>query len=190
MSVYDLILNRRTIRKFEQKPITDEMMKKYINAARLAPSAANRQPLKYVGIVSKVKVSEVFDNVKWAGYLAPDYNPKENERPTAFIAVCVDNDISKAGYDMDIGASIENIILTALEDGVGACWMGAIDKPKITEILNLPENLTLSCVVALGFSAETPKDVEMCDGDVKYYLENGTLCVPKRSLDEVILEIV
>ena len=56
MSIYDLILNRRTIRKFEQKPITDEMIKKYINAARLAPSAANRQPLKYIGVVSEEKV--------------------------------------------------------------------------------------------------------------------------------------
>jgi len=190
MSIYELILNRRTIRKFEQKPISADMLKKYINAARVAPSAANRQPLKYVAVNSKENTAKVFEYVKWAGYLAPDYNPKENERPTAFIAVCVDNNISKAGFEMDIGAAVENIILSALEDGVGACWMGAIDRPKISEILNLPENLILSCVVALGFSAETPQEVEIKDDDIKYYLENGTLCVPKRNESEVLIDIV
>lgn len=190
MNTYDLILKRRTIRKFEQKAVTKEMLEKYINAARLAPSAANRQPLKYVAVQSSEMVTKVFEQVKWAGYLAPDYNPKENERPTAFIAVCVDNNISKAGYEMDIGAAVENLILTALEDGVGTCWMGAIDRVKITEILNLPDNLTLSCVVALGFSAESPKDVEIKEDVVKYYLDNGTLCVPKRKLDEVLIDII
>ena len=190
MSVYDLIFNRRTIRKFKQKPISEDMLKKYINVARVAPSAANRQPLKYVGVLSQEKVAKVFDCVKWAGYLAPDYNPKETERPTAFIAVCVDRNISQAVYEMDIGAAVENIILTALEDGVGACWMLSIDRPKISEILNLPENLTLSCVLALGYSDEEPKEVEMIDDNIKYYLENGTLCVPKRSINEVLLEIV
>ncbi len=47
MDLYDVIINRRTIRKFSQKPLTYEMLKKYVNAARLAPSAANKQPLKY-----------------------------------------------------------------------------------------------------------------------------------------------
>lgn len=187
MKIYDLISKRRTIRKFEQKPVGEELLLKYVNAARLAPSAANRQPLKYAVVHSKEAVNKVFDCVKWAGYLAPDYNPKENERPTAFIAVCVDNNISKAGYEMDIGAAVENIILTALEDGVGACWMGAIDRPKIKEILAIPEDLTLSCVVALGYAGESPKEVEIKEDDIKYYLEKGTLCVPKRNMEEVII---
>lgn len=190
MSVYDLILKRRTIRKFEQKPISNDDLKKYINAARLAPTAANRQPLKYIVVSSRENVGKVFECVKWAGYLAPDYNPKENERPTAFIAVCIDTDISESGYEMDIGAAVENIILTALDDGVGACWMGAIDRLEISKILKLSQNLTLSCVVALGFSAETPMEVEISENNVKYFLENDTLCVPKRTMEEVLLDVL
>ena len=190
MNIYDLIVRRRTVRKFNQKSLKREQIEKYINAARLAPSAANRQPLKYVAVIEENTVSKVFENVKWAGYLAPDYNPKENERPTAFIVVCVDTNISKSGYEMDIGAAVENVILSALEDGVGACFMGAIDKPKISEICKLPKNLTLSCVIALGYSAETPKEVKMVDGNVKYYLENDTLCVPKRDMEEVLINII
>ena len=190
MSVYDLIVGRRTIRKFRQKEIPYSMIEKYINAARLAPSAANRQPLKYAAVVSKNAVGEVLKHVKWAAYLAPDYNPSEGENPTAFIAICADTDISAAGYETDVGAAAENIILAALEDGVGACIMGAVDRTRISEFLGLNENIKLVCMIALGYIGESPKEVSMENNDVKYYLDGSTLCVPKRSMDEVLIKKV
>jgi len=105
--------------------------------------------------------------------------------------VCADTKIRENGYDIDIGAAVENLILSALADGVGACWMGAIDRPKISELLELPEALTLSCVVALGYPAESPKEAEVKNENIKYYLDdNSTLCVPKRSLEDVIVKTV
>ncbi len=187
MDINQLLKSRRTIRKFKQTPLSKEQLIRYIDAARVAPSGANLQPIKYVAIQSKEMVNKILPLVKWAGYLAPNYNPKGNEHPTAFIAVCADTTIRKNEFDIDIGAAIENLIISALSDGVGACWMKAIDYKKITEILKLPENLTLSCVIALGYPAEEPQEAEF-EGDVKYYLnENGTLCVPKRSIDEVVI---
>ena len=92
---------------------------------------------------------------------------------------------------MDIGAAVENLILAALSDGVGACWMGSIDRPKIGELLHLPEYLTLSCVVALGYPEEDPKEVAVREDNIRYYLdETDTLCVPKRALTDVLIEIV
>ena len=188
MSIFDLIKSRRTIRKFQSKPISDEMLLKYVDAARVAPSGANMQPLKYVIVKSSEMVEKVFNHVKWAGYLAPLYNPKDNERPTAFIIVLGDKNIRESGYDMDVGAAVENIILTALDDGVGACWMAAIDREEIGKLIDLGDKYVISCVVALGYSMEKPKEVKISDG-IKYYLdENGTLCVPKRSLDEVLIK--
>ena len=188
MSIFDLIKSRRTIRKFQSKQISDEQLLKYVDAARVAPSGANLQPLKYVIVKTPEMVDKVFNHVKWAGYLAPGYNPKENERPTAFIIVLGDKSIRESGYDMDVGAAVENIILTALEDKVGACWMGAIDREEIGKLIDLTEGYKISCVVALGYSMESPKEVEISDG-IKYYLdENGTLCVPKRSIDEVLIK--
>lgn len=189
MNFTELIKSRRTIRKFEQKPISKEQLLSYVDAARVAPSAANLQPLKYVAVNSSEMNNKVFPLVKWAGYLAPQYNPKDDERPMAYIIVCVDKNVKSNGADLDIGASVENIILSALSDGVGACWMGAIDRAGIAEEVQLPENLEISSLVALGYPKESPKEVELGES-VKYYLDGDTLCVPKRGMDEVLLKIL
>ena len=189
MNIYELIKKRRTIRKFSQTPIDSELLTHFVDAARLAPSGANLQPLKYVIINSPEMTEKVFPLVRWAGYLAPDYNPNENERPTAYIAVFGDQEIKGNGFDIDLGAAVENLILTALSEGVGACWMGAIDYKKITTLLNPGNDLKLLCVVALGYPLENPTDTVMSDGCVKYFVdENGILNVPKRSLSEVIIK--
>ncbi len=187
MSIYDLITKRRTVRKYQNKPMKREQIRKYINAARVAPSAMNMQPVKYISVLSKEKVAQVFACTRWAGYL-PEYNPNQSDIPSAFVAVCTDSSLKSAFCEFDMGAAVENLILSALEDGVGACILGAIDKPKITELLSLPENLTLCYLVALGYSAEKQRSVEMENGNIKYYLENGEICVPKRSIDEVLIK--
>lgn len=190
MNLTELIKMRRTIRKFKQTPLSKEQIEGYVDAARVAPSAANMQPLKYIAVQSGEMVEKVFPLLKWAGYLNGEYTPKEDETPTAYIVVCGDNDIRKNGYDMDVGAAVENIILSALYDGVGTCWLGSVDREKLSELLELPENLVISCVVALGYSAEEPREVYAENGDIKYYLEEGRLCVPKRSLGESLIKTV
>lgn len=188
MNINELLKSRRTIRKFKQISLTKEQLKSYIDAARVAPSAANMQPLKYIAVQSKEMVEKVFPLLKWAGYLAGQYNPKDDERPTAYIVVCADKNIREAGWGADEGAAVENMILSALGDGVGSCWIGSVDREALGALLCLPENLIITSVIALGYPAEEPREVGLYDGDIKYYLENGTLCVPKRSLEEVIIK--
>ena len=188
MDINELIAKRRTIRKFEQKPLSNEQLYKYIEAARVAPSAANLQPLKYATVSEKQMTDKVFETLKWAGYLKGEYTPKENERPTGYIIVCVDNDISKASYDMDVGAAVENIILSAFFDGVGSCWLGSVERPKLKRLLSISNNLEISCVVALGYPKEEPQEAVMRDGDIKYYLKDDVLNVPKRRLEDIIVK--
>ncbi len=183
MKVIDAITQRRTIRKFSQKPLDSKKLKGYVDVARMAPSAANLQPLKYVTVINRDMTDKVFETLKWAGYLKGEYTPKENERPTGYIVVCIDSNISQANYDMDVGAAVENIILSAMLQGIGSCWLGSVDRPKLKETLNIPDGLEISCVVALGYPSESPKAVEMKNGDVKYYLQNEVLNVPKRTVD-------
>lgn len=190
MDIYELIKKRRTIRKFEQKPITEKELLKMIDAARVAPSGGNLQPIKYAVVNSKEMTDKVFELVRWAAYLAPEYNPAEDEKPTAYIAVYGDTSIKKQGFETDMGAAVENIILTALASGIGACWMGAIDYDKITQLLDAGENLKLLCVVALGYPKEEPKETEITDG-IKYFLdEDKVLNVPKRSMDEIMVKML
>lgn len=187
MTVFEAIKTRRTIRKFKQTPIGCEMLMKYIDAARVAPSAANIQPLKYAVVNNPETNEKVFELLKWAGYLKGEYDPKDGERPTAYIVVCVDTDIREKGYGEDVGAAVQNLILAALEDGVGACWIGSVDRPALAQLLDLPEKYVISSVIALGYPAEEPKEAEVLNGDIKYYLEEGQLQVPKRSVDEVLI---
>ena len=187
MSTYELILKRRTIRKFKQKKIERKTLEKLINAARFAPSANNLQPLKYIIVDDSEKVDAVFENVKWAGYIAPAGDPAKEERPVAFIAILVDTEIKKTGYEHDIGAAAQNIILAALEEGIGTCWMGAIDRNRIREILAIPERYILDTVIALGYPAEEPV-AEDEKGSIKYYKDgSGVLHVPKRRLEDILL---
>jgi len=187
MNIYELISKRRTVRKFSSEKLSEDTLKKYVSAARLAPSGANLQPLKYKIVNDEKTVSEIFECVKWAAYIAPEGNPKKGEEPTAYIAVCADTDIKKDGFEGDMGAAVMSMILLAESEGVGSCWMQAIDYKKISEILKLPENIKLLCVLALGKKAETPVFVDKTDS-IKYFKdENGILNVPKRTLEEILL---
>ena len=187
MSAYDVILNRRTIRKFKQQDIELDLLKKLINAARFAPSANNIQPLKYKLVHNKEQVKAVFEHVRWAGYIAPTGNPGEGEKPVAYIVILADTDIRSSGYELDVGAAAQSIFIAAQEEGIGTCWMGAIDRDKIKQLLNIPEKYILNTVIALGYVGETPVSEDEC-GSVKYYKDDkGVLHVPKRKLEDIII---
>ena len=95
-----------SFRQEGQPPIGNagaEQLRRYVDAARVAPSGANLQPLKYVIVRTEEMTDKVFSLVKWAAYLAPDYNPKETERPTAYVVVCADTTLRKTIiYDLRI----------------------------------------------------------------------------------------
>ena len=129
----------------------------------------------------------IFKQTKWAGYIKPDGDPKKGERPTAYIAILCDEEIKKSGYEIDAGIAGENIILTAVGEGIGSCWLGAIDRENIRRILNIPERYYIHSLIALGYPDEEPIAEDMNDDSIKYYKdENGVLHVPKRKLEDVI----
>lgn len=186
MSIYELILRRRTVRKFKQQKIDRNILERLVDAARNAPSAANLQPLKYIVVDEPEKVAVVFNNVKWAGYIAPSGNPGEGEKPVAFIAILVDTGIRENGYELDIGAAAQSIFLAAEEEGIGTCWMGAIDREKIKSILKIPDCYILNTVISLGYAGERPV-AEDENGSIKYYKDkDGLLHVPKRKLSDIL----
>ena len=189
MSVYELILKRRTIRKFRQDKIERSVLEKLINAARYAPSASNMQPIKYIIVEEPEKVEKVFQNVKWAAYIAPEGDPKEGEKPVAFIIILVDTEIKDSYYELDIGAAAQNIFLTALEEGIGTCWMSAINRDEIRSIFKIPDRYIINTVIALGYIGENPI-AEDETGSIRYYKDkDGVLHVPKRKLEDIILKV-
>ena len=186
MNVYDAIITRRTIRRFKQKSIHVNILKKLVDCGRLSPSSANLQPCEYVIVNSPSKVKEVFQTLKWAGYIAPRGNPPENERPVAYIVVLLNLKKKIIDGERDAAAAIENIILAGLEEGIGSCWIGSIDRTKLQKFLNIPDHCKIDSVIALGYSNESPVVEEMKDS-LKYWKDkDGVLHVPKRKLEDIL----
>ena len=190
MNVYEAILKRRSIRKYKQDKIEESVLKKLVNAARMAPYGANLQPLKFCIVSDRNVTDQIFENTKWAAYIRPEGTPKKGEEPVAYIVILCDKDIKKTGYDTDAGIAGVSIILAAVEEGLGSCWLGAIDRENIRQILNIPQKYDIHSLIALGYPAEEPVAEDM-DNSIKYYKDkNGVLHVPKRKLEDVIVKIV
>jgi len=185
MNVYDAIISRRSIRRFHQKPVKLELLKKCVNAGRLAPSAANLQQLEYIIVNDKTLCAHLFEALHWAAYIQPKWIPKETERPTAYIVVLV-KDTQNPYYERDVGFATENIVLTAEGEGLGSCILCNIERVKIQELFNIPLELAVDSVIALGYKAETPV-VEDLKDSVKYWRDDHEILhVPKRKLDDII----
>ena len=188
MNVIDAIRRRRTRRFYEQRPIAPSILRDLVDAARVAPSAANLQPLEYVAVYDAEIVAQVFPTVGWAGYVAPRRDPPEDKRPVAYVVVLLNPEVRASGGQHDAGAAIENLLLAAWEKGIGGCWITGVDRERLREILGIPESAEIDCVVALGYPAEQPVGEEMTDS-IKYYLdERDTLHVPKRRLADILHE--
>lgn len=184
MNVYDAICSRRSIRRFQQKAVDIKLLKKFVNGARLAPSAANLQPLEYIIVTDRNLCSRIFDTIGWAAYIKPRWAPSEDERPTAYIIVLV-KDIDNKYYLRDVSLASENIVLAAEEERVGSCILCSIDRDRIREILRVPKELHVDSLIALGYKAEKAV-VEDLKDSVKYWRdENEVLHVPKRKLEDI-----
>lgn len=183
--IYEKTTMRRTIRKYSEEVVPKDVLIKCVDAARLSPSGMNRQPLKYIIVNEDKLLKQVFSTTSWAGYL-PDYGPTEEEMPRAYIIILLDKEIRKSpGHDAGIASM--SISMVAYEEGLGSCILGAIDRPKLNEILNVPDSLEIVLAVALGYPAEKPVVEKVKNGDIKYWLdENGVLHVPKRELKDIM----
>lgn len=182
MSVYKTILQRRTIRIFKPIKIKKNILKKLINAARFAPSARNLQPLEYLVVDEKELCQKIFENVKFGGEV--EKLQSKEKKPKAYILVLVNLNVKDKRFEVDVGLAVQNIVLTAWEERIGCCIMGAIERENLMNIFKIPPNYHLELVIALGYPAEKPKAEE---GYRPYWRdEKGVLHVPKRKLEEIL----
>lgn len=189
MKFLDLTLKNRSYRAYdESRKITREELEYLVGIARVTPSASNRQPLKYFLACDAETNAKIQPLTGWAGGLPELHLPPEGKRPTAFIVMCVDKTITPdiAHAAKDVGIAAQSMLLAAAEMGLGGIMLGSF-RPALKATLGLPENLEISLVVALGKPDEEIKLVEATDS-VKYYRdENNVHYVPKRPLDEIIV---
>lgn len=191
MGIRDLIIKNRSLRRFyESEKISRETLAGLVELARLSPSGANLQPLKFI-LSNTAKINaRVFECLAWAGYLSDWDGPEPGERPSAYIVILGDKNI-KDPVKHDQGIAAQSMMLGAVEAGLGGCIIGSIKRQSLMKNLKIPEHLEILLVLALG----RPKEKVVLNkvgesGDIRYWRdENGVHHVPKRPLSNLILEI-
>lgn len=188
MEMLEFLRGRRTIRRFEPRPVDAGLLREAVDAARIASCGTNRQTLKYIIVESPAVVAQIQPLVHWAACLPPEQGcPRPGEQPVAFIAVLQDERLPGCS-DVDVGLALGSLTADAWSHGVGSCIMGSIDRPALAELYALPPSLRLCNLVAFGYPAHQSHIVPMQNGDVRYYLDDARdYCVPKRPLSEVCL---
>lgn len=187
--IEELIKQNRSCRRFyEDDEIDTATLKDLVNLARLSASAANLQPLKYILSCSAEKNEQIFPCLVWAAYLKDWSGPKEGERPSAYIIILGDTNITK-NFGCDHGIASQSILLGAREKGLAGCMLGAVKRKKLRDVLKIKERFKILLVIAMG----KPKEEVMIetvgdDDNIKYWRDNDSVHhVPKRKLEDIIL---
>lgn len=165
MNVLDAIRTRRSIRVFADKPVEEEKLRTVLDAARLAPSAGNRQPWRFI-VVTDPEVKELIKQVKARRMPPPPRPPPPGAPPRrspldtapVIIVGCAVPGESFPGTDfwkVDVSIALQNLVLAAWSLGLGTCWIGVFhEEEDLKEALGLPKDARIVAMVALGYPAE------------------------------------
>lgn len=182
-----LVLKNRSYRRFDQsQSISKQTLRDLVDFARLSPSAANLQNLRF-WLVDHPH-DRLFDSLRWANYLKNWDGPIEGERPAGYIILLAPPSCTKFHY-IDAGIACQSMLLGATEIGIGGCMIASVDREAVQKIFEIPQEWEILLVIALGVPAETVVVDEIgSEENIEYWRdEKDRHHVPKRSLDTLIL---
>ncbi len=192
MDFKELVLKTRSYRRFDEKAAIDpSTLRDLIDLVRRVPSAANRQPLRYIASCGPAMNARIFGTLSWAAALSDWAGPSQGERPAAYVVVLHDRKVREAA-PTDVGIAAQTLLLAAVSVGLGGCILGAVARPRLHEILELPPDVEVMVVVALGRPVEKiVLDDAAPGGSLKYCRDpDRTHHVPKRRLQDVLLRTI
>ena len=181
-----LLLKNRSVRGYQSSYIVrEDQLRRIVAVNSRVPSARNRQPLRF-RLVLCDEAAKVLPLVRMGTGLADVELPLKGTEPNAFIVVCSTIEPRNSTY-VDLGISVQSMLLQAVEMGLNGLCMMAFDKEALTEVLGLPcEPLV---VLAIGKGCETVKIVDIAaDGDRGYYRKEGVHYVPKVVAEDLIIK--
>ncbi len=153
MEFYKVIRLRRSIRAYKDKEIPEEVLLRILEAARLAPSAKNRQPWKFIVVRD--------ENLRDKLAKAACYQNFVKEAPVVIVAVATEPTYIMTNgvpaYAVDLAIATEHIALAATNEGLGTCWIGAYHEDKVKEILQIPQKYKVVALLPLGYPKEDPE---------------------------------
>ena len=156
MEFSDLIRNRYSVRAYKPDAVEEEKLDRVLEAARLAPTAANRQPFQLIVIHTEGREDD----------LQRIYRRKWFVQAPVVVCICAMPDegwvrMDGKGYtDVDAAIAMDHLILAATDLGLGTCWIAAFDPAAAREVLGLPEGVEPIAFTPLGYAADQPRSKE------------------------------
>ena len=148
MSLLDVVLSRRSIRKYEQKKIPSEVLGKILEAGRKAPSAANRQPWHFIVVTDDAIKLELSKGL---------FNKHIKKSPVTIVGCADQGFVNRKWSIVDTTIALQNMIIAAWAVGVGSCWVGDFKEEKVRRLLNIPNKWKVVALISLGYPAEKPR---------------------------------
>jgi len=153
MKVQEALETLRSIRDYKDADVEEEKLLKILEAARLAPSALNKQPWRYVVVKDKEMINKI------------NYACNQTWFAPVMIVGCVDpaesyvREDGEGYWKMDLAISMHNLMLSAWEEGLGTCWVTAFSEKEIKEFLGIPHYMRVLALTPLGYPEKKKKPV-------------------------------
>jgi nitroreductase len=144
MDVFQAIQARRSIRAYLDKPVPQEKIEHVLEAARLAPSARNSEPWHFITVTDSEKRKALSKGL-YAKFVA--------EAPLVIVA-CGNKKVSSDWYTVDTAFAVENMILTAVAEGLGTCCVGSFNEKEVAALLKVPDDYEVLLIVTIGYPKE------------------------------------
>jgi len=147
VDIYELIAARKSVRAFQEKDVPEELITKLLEAARIAPSASNRQEWRFVVVRDAKKRAELADAANGQAFVA---------QAPVVLACCAQTDEHEMAcgqlcYPIDVAIAIDHITLCAVAEGLGTCWIGAFNEEKAKKALAIPPEIRVVELLPIGY---------------------------------------
>lgn len=152
MDVIEVIKKRRSVRSYTDKPVERDKIQRLLEAARLAPSASNRQEWRFVVVTDKKRRAALAEAANNQEFVA---------QAPVVIAACAEHDghvmrCGQACYPIDVAIAVDHMTLQAVAEGLGTCWIGAFYEDRVRQFLGIPEKIRVVQLLTVGYAAGTP----------------------------------
>lgn len=144
MDVQEAIRMRRSVRTYDSRPVPEDVLRRVLEAGRLAPSAMNYQPWHFVVVRDPEKRKALSDG-RYAKFLT--------QSPVVIVGLG-DKISSPEWHVVDTTIALQQMVLAATEEGLGTCWIGSFYEDRVKEALGVPERYDVVAMLAVGYPKE------------------------------------